>query len=370
MFHPDIEGDIGFNFFKDGVDGVLHALDELRTLFEDLFGHVRTGKLTVAVFDLQADELHHALLLCTETFDEFRRLPFDVGGHVLEDIFLKENPVFVFFKNIRDVFDNEEIFEIVITADFDVGKDGVDFLHGAVDLFHHVIMIEINLTTNRFRQFAVFIVKPKLILDTFGGFCLYFSSNSQCGKHLHRKAGFFVHLVLNELFQCLKTAFLPHLLRHGRTGLFRKTGGDRDDGDLHIQRLFRTAPHEVDHLIPVFLRFQKVDLVEDQDGFLAPVADTLQKFVLTFGKRPIRRAEEDYHIRAGKEPTGQNFMLLNHCVRPGCVYKADIFQQVHRQFDHQPPVFNWVNRFCFAITDQVDLRGCGGDAFSQFVGIQ
>ena len=96
-----------------------------------------------------------------------------------------------------------------MSAQFHVGKNRMDLFHGAVDLFEHIVMIKIHFPADRFCQFAVFIVKLHFVLYSGRRFFFHFGANTQCSEHLHGEAGFFIHLVLNELFQFIKAAFLP-----------------------------------------------------------------------------------------------------------------------------------------------------------------
>ena len=92
------------------------------------------------------------------------------------------------------------------------------------------------------------------------------------------------------------------------------------------QRL-RVLGDERAHLLAIFGALEHVDLVDDDDDLLAPVADGLEERALALGERPIGRRDEQHEVGLRHELAGQPLVLAEDRVGARRVDDVEIAEQ-------------------------------------------
>ena len=84
--------------------------------------------------------------------------------------------------------------------------------------------------------------------------------------------------------------------------------------------------HKCPDLDQFFFRLQNIDLIDNDDNFLAPIADALEKNSLALSKRPVGGSDEEDQIGARHKLGGDCFVLPNDGIGAWRVYDADFPQ--------------------------------------------
>src|SRR5690606_22327487 len=95
----------------------------------------------------------------------------------------------------------------------------------------------------------------------------------------------------------------------GRIPTFGELRGYREDQWLNTQQPAGIAGDEAGNFLDLCVAFQQVDLVQDDDDLLAPVADFLQESPFRFTEGPVGRGDKQYQIRPRHKALRNRLML-------------------------------------------------------------
>ena len=107
----------------------------------------------------------------------------------------------------------------------------------------------------------------------------------------------------------------------------RVAGGHAEHFRLRSEQRLRVLRDEALHLLAILGALEHVDLVDDDDDLLAPVADVLEKRALALGERAIRGRDEEHEVRLRHELGRQPFVLAEDRVGARRVDDVEIAEQ-------------------------------------------
>ena len=110
----------------------------------------------------------------------------------------------------------------------------------------------------------------------------------------------------------------------------RQTRADRKDLGAEPEQPARVVGDERANLLDLRLRFENVDLVDDDDDLLAPAADLLEKRALGFGEGPIGRRHEQDQVGSRYELGRDRFVLADDGVGARRVDDVDLAEDLGR----------------------------------------
>jgi hypothetical protein len=131
------------------------------------------------------------------------------------------------------------------------------------------------------------------------------------------------------------------------------------------KQLRGVAPHVGSDLLTFFLPFDNVDLVENEDDLLAPLADLLEYGAFALGEGSVGGSDEEDQVGAGDEVSRQLFVSADDGIRSRRVDQGDLTQQVRRVGPFEDEGLEQLLAWLLAVAQQVDPVGGGCHAFGQ-----
>ena len=119
---------------------------------------------------------------------------------------------------------------------------------------------------------------------------------------------------------------------------------------------------EGDHLLELRGIAEDIDLVQDDDDFLAPVANRRKEYPFGLGKRAVGGGDEQHEIGSRDKFGGNPFVLADDCVGARRVDDVDVAKQLCRRGQDSQPVGIGLRLHSVTIFQQLDLRCGRGDA--------
>src|ERR1700681_2908079 len=141
----------------------------------------------------------------------------------------------------------------------------------------------------------------------------------------------------------------------------RQARAHREDFRAEHEQRTRGLGYEPADLLHLALALEDVDLVEDEDDFLAPPADLLEERALRFRERPIRGGHEQDQVGPRHELGGNRFVLPDDRIRAGRIDNVYFLQERHRRRDDVQGGTSNLTLHRIAVLQNVDLRGCRRD---------
>src|SRR5580704_4412700 len=138
----------------------------------------------------------------------------------------------------------------------------------------------------------------------------------------------------------------------------RQARAHREDFRAEPEQGTGVPGYEPADLLHLELALEDVDLVEDEDNFLAPPADLLEERALRFRERPIRGGHEQDQVGPRHELGGNRLVLPDDRIRAGRIDNVDFPQKRHRCRDDVQGRTSNLTLQGIAVLQNVDLRGC------------
>ena len=182
------------------------------------------------------------------------------------------------------------------------------------------------------------------------------TTDAERARQFQREPLGIVQRVVQECFQWSKAAGRPPL----RVAVLGAPGEPRADGkplDGDAQQSAGGLIDEGEHLRELVVALEDVHFVDDDDDFLAPVANRLQERALAFRERPIRRGHEQNQIGARHELARQPLVLAIERIGPWGVDDLQVAQQLDRGGHHHGAAVVVVGCGSRTVANQLDARG-------------
>ena len=131
---------------------------------------------------------------------------------------------------------------------------------------------------------------------------------------------------------------------------------------VDAEQIARCLLDEIDDLLKLRSIAEDIDLVQDDDDLLAPVANRRQEYSFGLGKRAVGGCHEQHEIGSRNKVGGKAFMLADDRVGARRVDDVDVAKQLHRCGQDAQTIGIGFRFHDVAIFQQLDLRCGRGDA--------
>ncbi len=292
--------------------------------------------------------LHHPVHQFVDAvFDLARR----VGHHFVLEVLLQ----LLGAQQVGDAAQAQPVVEEVVAALLHRQQQIVDLADARLEVALHVVVVVDHLAADVVQQLAVARQRAQVGVDVRQLLADEPAADAQRIEQLQPEAPFVVQRLADVALQRLEAA-RPPLLRLAALSRLGQPGRDGEDGGHVADERLRRAGDEGHDLIDLG-RPQDVDLVDDQDDLLAPVANLLQEAALALGEGAVGRGDEEDEVAAGDELSRQRLVLAHDGVRAGRVHDGDLAKQLHRRGLHPHAILARPALGRLAVAQQVDLVG-------------
>src|SRR4051812_18800534 len=154
-----------------------------------------------------------------------------------------------------------------------------------------------------------------------------------------------------------KSRSLLRIARAERLRLLRQQRRNREQIGTKAEQTLDVLADELGDLSDTCFVAQEIDLVNDDDDLLPPVADRRHERPLALGERTVRGSHEEDQIGARHELLGELLVLANDGISPRRIDDRDLVEELRGVLAHDDPVRLHGHRWFGSETQQVDDRG-------------
>ena len=303
-----------------------------------------------------------AQILLHHPVDQFVDPILDLARRVGHDLALEVRLQLLGAQQIGHAAQAQPVVEELVAALLHRQQQAVDLADARLEIALHVLVVVDGLAADVVEQLAVLAQYGQIGVDVGQLLADEARADAQRVQQLQPEAAGVVERLADVGLQRLEAAGHP-LVGPAALGRLGQPGRHGEDGGHVAHQIAGRLGHEVDHLRQVGLVAQDVDLVDDQDDLLTPVANLLQEGAFALGEGAVGRGDEQHQIAAGDELRGQRFVLADDGVGARRIDHGQLAEQIDRRGLNPDAVFAGEAVLGLAIAQQVNLVGGRRHAF-------
>ena len=267
-------------------------------------------------------------------------------------------------QQVHDAAEAHRVIEVFLPSLLHLEQDPVDVGDAELEVPEQVLLVHRELALDFLQRGEIVLEQRRALLDSARQPRRHRRADAERIEQLQLHASGRIERVANVLFERFEPARRPHR----RVALLcpqRQPRAHREDLGTEPEQRPGAVAHERRHLLDLALPFENVDLVDDDDDFLAPAPDLFEERPLGLGERAIGGRHEQHEIRARHELGGDRLVLTHDRVGPRGVDDVDLAEQRRRRGDDAKRRAADLLLDSLAVLEDVDLRGRRRDSFER-----